>query len=275
MTPAEIGWLITACVLAVICCGSGLGWWRSATARRRQVADVQALAQAQNRVAAAAVDAERVRIVREMHDVIAHSLAIMIAQADGGSFTVTEQTPAHRAFATIAETGRAALNDTRRILGVLRHGEDSQTDLPAVSDQLQLEDLVRQADHAGLRASLVQLGTPHPVPSAIRLAVFRICQEALTNALKHAGLEAEVIVAVNWRPDGITLTVTSTPSGNPGLADPETRLDAPGLGLAGMRERAALVGGQFEAGPSRNGFQVKVALPFDVAPRPGTIEGAP
>lgn len=265
MSRAELAWAAAAGVLAVVCGLLAIWLVRSQAARRRGRDAAVALVEAQQQASSAAVNAERVRIVREMHDVIAHSLAIMIAQADGGAYSVPDQTPARRAFDAIAETGRAALSDTRRILGLLHRGADSQAELPVVSEQTQIEDLVEQARQAGLAVSLVQLGEPRPLPSASRLALFRICQEALTNALKHAGIGAAVIVTQSWRDDQVALTVTDTGSGGEGIADGEQRLGSPGLGLVGMRERAELIGGSFQAAATSDGFRVRATLPYRVA----------
>jgi len=215
----------------------------------------------QNLAAEAAVAAERIRILREMHDVIAHSLAIMIAQADGGSFVTADAEASRRAFLTIAEIGRVALADTRRILGVLRHGQTEEPRLAPVDRAGAVEDLVAQARAAGLAASLIEVGDPRPLPSAARLALFRICQEALTNVLKHAGEGARVVVTENWRADEVVLTITDA-DGQGGQGS-STDLGDLGLGLIGMRERAELLGGTLVAGPTETGgFQVRTALPF-------------
>jgi signal transduction histidine kinase len=218
---------------------------------------------AQNLAAEAAVAAERIRILREMHDVIAHSLAIMIAQADGGSYVVADTAAARRAFLTIGETGRAALTDTRRILGMLRHG-DQGPELSPVPDQAPLDDLVEQARTAGLQVSLIRVGDPGPLPSGSRLALYRICQEALTNVLKHGGEGVKVVVALSWTASGAALTVTDrggagVPEVDPEAEEPLARL---GLGLLGMRERAEIVGGTLEAGPTEDGFRVRASIPL-------------
>jgi signal transduction histidine kinase len=218
---------------------------------------------AQNLAAEAAVAAERIRILREMHDVIAHSLAIMIAQADGGSYIVADTAAARRAFLTIGETGRAALTDTRRILGMLRHG-DSRPELSPVPDQAPLEDLIEQARAAGLQVSLIRVGDPGPLPSGSRLALYRICQEALTNVLKHGGDGARVVVALSWTATEAVLTVTDRGGSGVPEVDPEAEepLAGLGLGLLGMRERAEIVGGTLEAGPTEEGFRVRATIPL-------------
>jgi signal transduction histidine kinase len=200
-----------------------------------------------------AVAAERTRILREMHDVIAHSLAIMIAQADGGSYA-GDPAAARRALENIADTGRLALADTRRILGMLRDGEQ-QADLSPVPHETGIAGLISDARRAGVTASFIQLGEPHPLPSAFGLALYRICQEALTNVMKHAP-GARVVVTENWVPGEVVLTVTD--SGDSTATPPASG----GLGLIGMRERAEIVGGRCEAGAQpQGGFRVRAVLP--------------
>jgi signal transduction histidine kinase len=261
MSPLEIVLAIVAVALAVACLALLVDRRRRIhELARARAARVNAL-HAQQRAADLAVAAERIRIVREMHDVLAHSLAIMIAQADGGSYVVADTAASRRAFLTIAETGRAALADTRRILGMLRGGEGPE--LSPVPDQAPLDDLVEQARQAGLQVSLIRVGEAGPLPSGSRLALYRVCQEALTNVLKHAGEGAQVIVALSWADDDVTLTVTDRGGSGatetvPGAEEPLSGL---GLGLIGMRERAELVGGSLEAGPSEDGFRVRVRIP--------------
>ncbi|WP_315097865.1 sensor histidine kinase [uncultured Cellulomonas sp.] len=224
-----------------------------------------------------ATAAERARIAREMHDIVAHSLTVMIAQADGGRYAAEADPPAAtRALGTIAETGRAALTDMRRLLGVLRGGTGrepepgARTELtgpgglapapsagvspqPAESDIGALVDQVRAS---GLRASLVRMGEPRNLPPGAGLTVYRIAQEALTNVLKHAGPDPLVTVLVQWLPDSIVLEVSD--DGRGASAD----ADGLGQGLVGMRERATMFGGTVAAGPRPGGgFRVRARLP--------------
>jgi signal transduction histidine kinase len=231
--------------------------------RAHALASRAAAVEAQARVAELAVAAERLRILREMHDVIAHSLAIMIAQADGGSYVTADAAAAERAFTTIAETGRGALADTRRILGILKHGEDAEPDLAPVPEA-DLDKLAVSFREAGLDVAVVRVGEPRPLPSAARMALYRISQEALTNVLKHAGRRAGVILAENWQSAQVSLTITSTGGTTAKATDPVTGASLPGLGLGliGMRERAELVGGTLVAGPTETGFSVAVTIPF-------------
>jgi signal transduction histidine kinase len=203
-----------------------------------------------------AVSSERTRILREMHDVIAHSLAIMIAQADGGSYAAADEQAATRAFNSISDTGRTALSDTRRILGLLRKGE-SAAELAPMPDEASIETLVKGAQESGLTTSFIRLGIPTPIPSTSGLSLYRICQEALTNVIKHTQPPTSVIVTENWGADDVILTIT-----NSGSALSKTS-DGLGQGLVGMNERAALVGGSVEAGPlATGGFRVRAVIPY-------------
>lgn len=250
--------LLLAVLLALAvagCAALAVLWRRSSQEVRRLQAERQAIRTEHNQNQVdAAVAAERTRILREMHDVIAHSLAIMVAQADGGSYA-TDPAAAKRALETIADTGRLALADTRRILGMLRNGEEHDPELSPVPNQTGIAGLVADARAAGMAASFVQLGEPHPLPSAIGLALYRICQEALTNVMKHAPA-ARVVVTENWVPGEVVLTVTD--SGDSAC----TPAASGGLGLVGMQERAEIVGGSCEAGPQpQGGFRVRAVLP--------------
>lgn len=207
--------------------------------------------------------AERTRIAREMHDIVAHSLSVVVAQADGGRYAA-EQDPAAaiRSLTTISETGRAALTDMRRLLGVLRApGEDGTgTPAPALAPQPatgELTDLVAQVRAAGLRVSLVQLGTAPPLPPGTGLTLFRICQESLTNILKHAGPDPTATLMVTWRPQAVEIRVTDDGRGAAAATD------GAGQGVLGMRERAVMLGGTLSAGPRPGGgYQVVAHIPL-------------
>ncbi|MDR1712400.1 MAG: histidine kinase [Propionibacteriaceae bacterium] len=253
--------LVTGLVLALGAAAVFAHLWRKT---RRELAESERLGQAateteREQIAKLAVSNERGRIVREMHDVIAHSLAIMIAQADGGSYAVADKDAAKRAFTTIADTGRTALADTRRILGILRSGDAAE--LAPTPDEGALDDLIEQTRAAGLNVSLVRLGQPVPLPSAASLALYRICQEALTNVMKHGGEDAQVVITENWRADDVALTITNT-------SDTEAATtDGRGQGIIGMKERAEIVGGTLTAGPVAGvGFRVRAVIPVAAAP---------
>ncbi len=239
-----------------------------------------------------ATAAERTRIAREMHDIVAHSLTVIVAQADGGRYA-GQQDPAAatRALGTIGETGRAALSDMRRLLGVLRTPEPTQNGsrsgisagtttagtgtggppsapTPAYAPQpaeQDLESLVEQMRTSGMRVSLVRMGAPRRLPPGTGLTVYRICQEALTNVLKHAGPDPAVTVLVQWLPAALVLEVSD--DGRGAAADS----DGLGQGLLGMRERATMFGGTATAGPRPGGgFRVRARLPLPEARPPSS-----
>ncbi|WP_313557480.1 sensor histidine kinase [Miniimonas arenae] len=211
-----------------------------------------------------AVAAERTRIAREMHDVVAHSLAVVVAQADGGRYAArSDPALAAQALDTIATTARAALADTRRILGVLR--EDGSVPHRPQEGLADLPDLVARVRASGPAVELVTWGEPRDLPAATDLAAFRICQEALTNVLKHAGEPGTVHARVDvaWHPTALVLQVDD--DGRGAAAAP----DGAGNGLTGMRERAALFGGALHAGPRPGGgFRVHATFPLPPSPIP-------
>jgi signal transduction histidine kinase len=201
---------------------------------------------------------ERARIARELHDVIAHSVTVMVRQAEGGRYVSTKD-PAAAAttLATIAETGRTALTDMRSLLGVLRAGtESAATDPQPTLDDL--PDLLQRMRAAGQPVSLRVDGDPRPLPRAAHLAAYRLVQEALTNVVKHAGPDVDTEVVLTWSPDMLRLQVTdhgAPPRANDGLP-------TGGRGLTGMRERLHLVGGRLSAGPADSGgFAVVGEIP--------------
>jgi signal transduction histidine kinase len=215
-----------------------------------------------------AAAAERTRIARELHDIVAHNLAVMVALADGAAFTAgPSPEQAADAIRKISATGREALAETRRLLGLLRDGESPQPDAelvpqPGLED---IDELVDQVRAAGLRVELTREGrTPERRwgPGA-GLAVYRIVQEALTNTLKHAGPDASAQVRLRHTPTGVELEVTDDGANQP--APPLATARPPGgHGLAGMSERAAAYGGRVEAGPRPGtGWQVRAHLRFD------------
>jgi signal transduction histidine kinase len=202
-----------------------------------------------------AVVSERARIARELHDVVAHSVSVMVVQAQAGPRLLAEPEQARDAFRAIETTGRDALVELRRLLGVLRGGEEHAATAPQPGLG-SLESLVAQTRAAGLRVDLRIEGEPSPLPAGVDLSAYRIVQEALTNALKHAG-HAEAEVVVRYETAAVELEILDNGVG------PHTGTNGSGHGLVGMRERVALYGGLLEAG-SRNGhgFAVRARLPL-------------
>lgn len=206
---------------------------------------------------------ERARIAREMHDVVAHNLSVIVVQADGGRYAATQDPRAAAdALKTIGETGRGALAEMRRLLGVLRTTDDEDGDDQATVRNPQpglgsLPELVTSVRQAGLPVEFDVAGPPRPLPPGPSLALYRVIQEALTNALKHAGPAARAQVRLAFDTDRLTARVTDD---GRGAAAPS---DGLGQGLVGMRERMAMYGGTVTAGPaSGGGWRVEVAMPY-------------
>lgn len=177
------------------------------------------------------VEQERNRIARDMHDVVAHSLAVVIAQADGARYSQSAPTM-DAALATIAATSRSALADVRLLLGQLRHHQEAGPQ-PMLGD---LDALIEQVRDSGLSVQQVVEGRPVGLPTGHQLALYRIAQEALTNALRHGDPSGITTVRLVWASETIELSVSNRVAG---ASEPFV----PGHGLTGMRERALLVGG--------------------------------
>ncbi|MGW0808818.1 sensor histidine kinase [Nonomuraea sp. NPDC002799] len=209
----------------------------------------------QARMAAAA---ERARIARELHDVVAHNVSVMVVTADGARYAMdSDPEQARVAVGNISKTGRAALAEMRRLVGVLRDSEAAGTDYTPQPGLGQLEELVRGS---GVPARLRVSGGPAELPElpeGQQLAVYRIVQEALTNALKHGGPDTHAVVEIDF--GGPELVVRVTDDGR-GAAAPGS---SGGHGLIGMRERVGLYGGVVRAGPRPGGgFEVLARLPM-------------
>ncbi|WP_258375171.1 sensor histidine kinase [Curtobacterium sp. MCSS17_008] len=201
---------------------------------------------------AVAVEQERVRIARDMHDIVAHSLAVVIAQADGARYAAkADPAVADQALATISSTARSALGDVRELLGALRH-EQGTAPTPEAAD---LEELVADMREVGLDVRVDREGDPSGLPTTTQLAVYRIVQESLTNAWKHGESGTPVHASLTYRPDTVEITVVNR------RADDGTRGPGTGHGLVGMRERVTMTGGSMTAGPRGDDFAVAVRMP--------------
>lgn len=232
---------------------------------------------AQAQIAAAA---ERARIARELHDVIAHNLSVMVAQADGGAYAF-DATPerSRQALAEIGRTGRQALSEMSSLLGVLRTSPETETPpLAPAPAAAEIERLVTQAREAGMRVSYTVEGPVRPLPGGLSLAAYRMVQEALTNVRKHAGPGAAAEVTLRYSRDELLVRITDDGRGTAGQPAPLPRYAAArpgrtvvpggdaGHGLAGMRERAATYGGTVQAGTRPGGgFEVSARLPVPPA----------
>ncbi|MFE0875503.1 sensor histidine kinase [Streptomyces smyrnaeus] len=225
---------------------------RSVRERRQYTADLRA------RAAEQAVVAERLRIARELHDMVAHSIGVIAIQAGVGRRVIgTQPSEARNALAAIEDTSRDTLAGLRRMLGALRQtapGDGAPLDpAPGLAE---LDVLVERAQDAGVRVDIEWRGERRSLPTDIELSAYRIIQEAITNVVRHSGAPA-CRVAIECREDDLSIEITDEGRGLPGAA---------GYGLTGMRERAALLHGEFTAGPRpEGGFRVAARLPLPVA----------
>jgi signal transduction histidine kinase len=240
-------------VLLAVTFGAGIpiALGRTVFNRRRRIVRDRELA------AREAVAAERSRIARELHDVVAHHMSVMVVQA-GAARAVAGKDPAATAEALeqIEASGRAGLVEMRRLLDVLKSDapDEGRAPQPGLARLAELLDAMRAT---GLPVEAVVVGTPHPLPPGLDLSAYRIVQEALTNALKHAG-DAHTRVVLRYAPDALEIEVADDGRG-PG-ADAGT--DG-GRGLIGMRERVQLFGGTLDSGPRPGGgFLVRARLPL-------------
>jgi signal transduction histidine kinase len=217
-----------------------------------------------NLLAREAIRDERARIARDLHDVVAHGMSVMVVQAGAAERIVAvDPDGARKALGHIQHAGREALSEMRRMLDLLRDEHPSALDLapqPTVND---LNQVVRQCTDSGIPTQLVILGEPTSRSVGQEMAAYRIAQEALTNVIKHAGQHAHAMVRVQYRPDDIRLEVTDDGVG----ASSHEINAATGHGLVGMRERVELYGGDFRVGPRPGGgFRVAATIPFDHEP---------
>jgi signal transduction histidine kinase len=232
---------------------------RTQTALARELAEQEARVRAlREQEEASAVASERARIARDLHDVLAHSLSVMVVQASGARRALDKNPAAAVEAAGLIETsGRDALVELRRLFGTVRRGEvESLEGSPGLDS---IEALVARARHAGLPATLRVEGEPVELGAGADMAAYRLVQEALTNALKHAG-SSTTEVYVRHRPDGVSIDVIDEGDGHPPVNGDAL---SGGHGLVGMRERMNLYGGKVEAGPREGGgFAVRAYLPL-------------
>lgn len=251
-------WFLLSTTLVLLSWGAGL--LRRSRREQRESLRERAirLERERDQQAQIATVAERNRIAREMHDIVAHSLSVVVAQADGGRYAATaDPTAAVRALETISEASRAALADMRRILGVLREEDTDTADVAPQPMDSDLDTLIINVRAAGLPVSRVTTGTPKPLPLGAGLAIYRIVQESLTNILKHGGPGAQAIVTTQW--SDVSLSVIIDDDGR-GAA---SRTEGGGHGLVGMAERAQMLGGTIQTGPKPGGgFRVHLNIPL-------------
>jgi signal transduction histidine kinase len=246
---------LVAGLVATACWLVGLGWYR----RSAYAAGLRERAERAEReretAARAAVAEERARIARELHDVVAHSVSVMVLQTGAVRRLLRDdQAQEREALGTVERTGREALAEMRRLLGVLRT-PDEQAELAPQPGLSELPALVARAEAAGLPVELQVEGEPAPLPVGVDLSAYRIVQEALTNTLKHAG-PAHAQVAIRYRRDAVEIEITDDGRG-------PAPVNGGGHGLVGMRERATLYGGELRTGAGDGGgFTVRARLPI-------------
>ncbi|HWU05082.1 MAG TPA: sensor histidine kinase [Streptomyces sp.] len=268
------GWVQTAFYIAVMTVPFVLAWVLGDSIRTRRAyfdqleeraARLEREREAQSKVAVAA---ERARIARELHDVVAHNVSVMVVQADGAAY-VMDSSPeqARQALETISGTGRQALAEMRRLLGVLRTGDSPESgEYVPQPDVEQIEELVGKVRETGLTVDFKIEGTPRPLPSGVELTAYRIVQEALTNTRKHGGPGAGASVRLVYFDDGLGLLVEDDGRGAPHELYQDGGADGAGQGMIGMRERVGMVGGTLDAGPRQGGgFRISALLPLKPA----------
>jgi signal transduction histidine kinase len=238
--------------------GHFVGVRRAYTARLEQTAELERTRAEQARQAVAE---ERLRLARELHDVVAHSISVIAVQSGVGAHVAsTQPEEAAKALAAIEATSRAALTELRRLLGVLRQEDEPQGDLAPVPGLADLDGLLAEVAKAGLAVRLQVEGRPAQLPAGVDLSAYRIVQEALTNVVKHAG-SARAQVAIRYRDHEVLVEVTD--DGRGGAAPTGDGRARVGHGLIGMRERVAVFGGDLEVGPRPGGgFRVAARLPL-------------
>jgi signal transduction histidine kinase len=259
------GWWYDA-VFASGMVAAALGLGLYAAARRAYLAELhdraERLERERDQQAALAVAAERARIAREMHDIVAHHLTVMTTLAEAAiAASATSPERATDVMRSVAATGRRALADTRKLLGVLRQrpAQDPGEALQPVPDLAQLDTLIEQVRSAGLDTSLEIRGQSPDMPAGVQLAVYRLVQEALTNTLKHGGANARARVRLSFMPGELLVDVDDDGSGSAAPAPAGV-----GGGLPGMAERIRAYGGDVRAGPRQPaGWAVSARLPLD------------
>jgi signal transduction histidine kinase len=238
--------------------GHFVGRRRAYTARLEQAAELERTRAEQAR---RAVAEERLRLARELHDVVAHSISVIAVQSGvGAHVAATQPKEAAKALAAIEATSRAALTELRRLLGVLRQDDESEGSLAPVPGLADLDGLLAEVSKAGLAVRLQVEGRPAPLPAGVDLSAYRIVQEALTNVVKHAG-PARAQVTIRYRDQEVLVEVTDDGRGvTAPTGDGRARV---GHGLIGMRERVQVFGSDLEVGPGPvGGYRVAARLPL-------------
>lgn len=245
-------------------------WGRLTRVRRAYLVELEdraaRLERERDAQAKVAVAAERARIARELHDVVAHNVSVMIVQADGAAY-VLDNSPqqAKEALGTIASTGRQALVEMRRLLGVLRTADTAEEYVPQPGVE-ELPELLDQVRTAGLQVDFATSGHPRELPRGVELTVYRIVQEALTNVRKHGGPDVHARVAVDFGERELAVLIEDDGRGSTDEQLAGGGADGQGHGLIGMRERVGMVSGSLDVGPRPGGgFRIRAVLPLKAA----------
>ncbi|MEV6974659.1 sensor histidine kinase [Kitasatospora sp. NPDC093806] len=246
-------------------------WGRLTRVRRAYLVELEdraaRLERERDAQAKVAVAAERARIARELHDVVAHNVSVMIVQADGAAY-VLDNSPqqAKEALGTIASTGRQALVEMRRLLGVLRTSDSRGEEYVPQPGVEELPELLDQVRTAGLQVDFATSGNPRELPRGVELTVYRIVQEALTNVRKHGGPDVHARVAVDFGERELAVLVEDDGRGSTDEQLAAGGTDGQGHGLIGMRERVGMVSGSLDVGPRPGGgFRIRAVLPLKTA----------
>jgi signal transduction histidine kinase len=247
-----------------------VGWFAGENARARR-AYAQGLTeraaererQREERVRQAATD-ERVRIARELHDIVAHAMSLIAVRAGAARIVLDKQpNDAREALSIIETTSRRALREMRRLVGVLRQPDDtSHADLEPAPRLADLDDLIRQTDQAGVHVDLEVTGHVRPLPAGVDVSAYRIVQEALTNVVRHAGATSARL-RIRYQSHGVEIELVDDGATAPDRSAPRQPPDGSGHGLVGMRERVALYRGELIAEPTSKGYRVFARLPVE------------
>lgn len=252
---------VTDVVFVFFVAGLALHLGREVHQRRAHLQELELRAERAEREreerARQAVGEERARIARELHDIVAHQMAVMTVQAEGAARLAGDADPrVAGALKTIRETGHEGLAEMRNIVGILRTGSDPALPLEPSAGLDRLQRLAQQMGAAGLEVELEVKGAPTPLPSVVDLGAYRVVQESLTNTLRHGGPGARALVTIDYRDDTVEVRVSDDGRGAASGGD------GSGQGVIGMRERVVLLGGEFAAGPKPGGgFEVKASIP--------------
>lgn len=242
--------------LAFLTVGAGIGWWRQVSRRESERRQAEA--------AKAAIVGERRRVARELHDIVAHAVTLMVLQSSGAR-TVMASDPerAAEAMAVVENTGTQAMAELRRLLNVLRSDGDEGRHAPRPRGLDALPDLMASVQATGVRVSLQTVGEQRPLDASVDAAAYRVLSESLTNITKHSGAGTSAEVVLRWSPDHLDIDVSDDGRG----AGSDRRLST-GNGLLGLTERIVLVGGDFEAHPGPSGgYLVHATLPLATVER--------